>query len=87
MKLLRHSQFGISGVTSLYGEKNIFQRQLRSWISGNLTQCERSLFIFDEADKLPLQLLDAIVPFVDFYDNVNGIDARKSIFIFLRFSF
>uniref|UniRef100_A0A914L921 Torsin n=2 Tax=Meloidogyne TaxID=189290 RepID=A0A914L921_MELIC len=81
------SQFVHFSVATLHfpypEEINNYKRQLRSWISGNLTQCERSLFIFDEADKLPLQLLDAIVPFVDFYDNVNGIDARKSIFIFL----
>ncbi|KAL7079747.1 hypothetical protein ACQ4LE_001157 [Meloidogyne hapla] len=81
------SQFVHLSVATLHfpypEEINNYKRQLRNWISGNLSECERSMFIFDEADKLPLQLLDAIVPFVEFYDNVNGIDARKSIFIFL----
>jgi hypothetical protein len=45
------------------------------------------MFIFDEMDKLPIQLLDAIIPFIDYYDRINGVDARKSIFLFLRFIF
>lgn len=63
-----------------------FKDQLPKWIQGNLTKCERSLFIFDEIDKLPIQLIDTIVPFVDFYDQINGVDSRKSIFIFLRYN-
>uniref|UniRef100_A0A915DSY8 Torsin n=1 Tax=Ditylenchus dipsaci TaxID=166011 RepID=A0A915DSY8_9BILA len=33
-----------------------YKEQLRSWIHGNLTLCDRSLFIFDEMDKMPYQL-------------------------------
>lgn len=57
---------------------------MRLWIKGNLTLCERSLFIFDEMDKMPLKLLDVILPFIDFYDYIEGVDPRKSIFLFLR---
>lgn len=64
-------------------ETEKYKQQLRTWISGNLTLCEQSMFIFDEMDKLPIQLLDAIIPFIDFYDRVNGVDPRKSVFIFL----
>jgi hypothetical protein len=45
------------------------------------------MFIFDEMDKMPLQLLDAIIPFAGYYGNINGVDTRKSIFFFIGFSF
>ena len=44
--------------------KCIFKSQLQKWIAGNLTLCERSVFIFDEIDKLPMHFLDAIIPFI-----------------------
>ncbi|VDK41203.1 unnamed protein product [Gongylonema pulchrum] len=61
----------------------LYQAQLRSWIRGNVTNCERSLFIFDEVDKMPAKVMDAIKPFIDYYDHVGSVDFRKSIFIFL----
>jgi len=64
-------------------EVNKYKQQLRNWISGNLTECERSVFIFDEVDKMPVQLMDAIMPFIDFHEYIDGMDARKSIFLFL----
>uniref|UniRef100_A0A0N5AR38 Torsin n=1 Tax=Syphacia muris TaxID=451379 RepID=A0A0N5AR38_9BILA len=60
-----------------------YQKNIREWIHGNVTLCERSLFIFDEIDKMPLKLMDAVKPFIDYYDNLEGVDYRKSIFIFL----
>ena len=62
----------------------LFQDQLRQWIRGNVSLCERSLFVFDEMDKMPVGLLDAIKPFLEHYPEINGVDYRKSIFIFLR---
>lgn len=58
--------------------------QLRSWIQGNVSKCERSLFVFDEVDKMPAKLIDALKPFIDHYEYLEGVDFRKSIFIFLR---
>uniref|UniRef100_A0A914VBV2 Torsin n=1 Tax=Plectus sambesii TaxID=2011161 RepID=A0A914VBV2_9BILA len=60
-----------------------YKRQLRSWIIGNVTACERSLFIFDEVDLMDEGVLDAIKPFINHYPQVNGVDFRKSTFIFL----
>jgi ATP-dependent Clp protease ATP-binding subunit ClpA len=48
-----------------------------------VTVCQRSLFIFDEIDKLPPGVIDAIKPFLDFHEVVDEVDYRKSIFIFL----
>lgn len=42
------------------------------------------MFIFDEMDKMHPGLIDGIKPYLDFYDNLNGVSYRKAIFIFLR---
>ena len=61
------------------------QDQLRDWIKGNTSICSRSLFIFDEMDKMPEGLLDVIKPFLDHHPEINGVDYRKTTFIFLRY--
>jgi len=42
------------------------------------------MFIFDEVDELPAGVLDAIKPYLDYYDHIQGFDYRRAIFIFLR---
>jgi len=64
-------------------EAESYKSDIQSWIKGNVSLCERSLFIFDEIDKLPPGVIDAIKPFIDFHDRVDDLDFRKSIFIFL----
>ncbi|XP_075434798.1 torsin-1A-like [Ascaphus truei] len=61
----------------------LYKDQLQSWIRGNVTQCARSIFIFDEMDKMRPGLINAIKPFLDYYDHIDGISYRKAIFIFL----
>ena len=62
----------------------LVQDQLREWIKGNVSACARSVFIFDEMDKMPEGLLDALKPYLDHYPHINKVNYRKSIFIFLR---
>ncbi|KAH0615438.1 hypothetical protein JD844_004663 [Phrynosoma platyrhinos] len=57
--------------------------QLQKWIRGNVSACAQSVFIFDEMDKLHPGLIDAIKPFLDYYDNIDGISYRKAMFVFL----
>ncbi|XP_017580713.1 torsin family 1 isoform X3 [Pygocentrus nattereri] len=57
--------------------------QLQQWIKGNVTNCPRSMFIFDEMDKMHPGLIDSIKPYLDFYDNLDGVSYRQAIFIFL----
>ncbi|XP_073441205.1 torsin-1B-like isoform X2 [Dendrobates tinctorius] len=57
--------------------------QLQSWIRGNTSKCARSIFIFDEMDKLHSGLIDAIKPFLDYYEHIDGVSYRKAIVIFL----
>ncbi|XP_068955568.1 torsin-1B-like, partial [Petaurus breviceps papuanus] len=53
----------------------------RDW--GNVSACARSVFIFDDMDKLHHGLIDAIKPFLNYYEQVDGISYWKAIFIFL----
>ncbi|XP_038638304.1 torsin-1A-like [Scyliorhinus canicula] len=60
-----------------------YQNDLRKWIRGNVTLCPRSMFIFDEMDKMHPGLINAIKPFLDYTNEVDKVDYRKAIFIFL----
>ncbi|XP_053552034.1 torsin-1A [Bombina bombina] len=62
---------------------DLYKTQLQTWIRGNVTACARSIFIFDEMDKLHPGLINAIKPFLDYYDNIDGVSYRKALFIFL----
>nr|XP_023484889.1 torsin-1A isoform X2 [Equus caballus] len=61
----------------------LYKDQLQLWIRGNVSACARSIFIFDEMDKMHAGLIDAIKPFLDYYDHVDGVSYQKAIFIFL----
>ncbi|XP_015254796.1 PREDICTED: torsin-1A-like isoform X1 [Cyprinodon variegatus] len=60
-----------------------YKSQLQQWIRGNVTNCERSMFIFDEMDKMHPGLIDGIKPYLDYYEKLDGASYRKSIFVFL----
>lgn len=54
-----------------------------NWIKGNVTKCAKQLFIFDEVNKMPPNLLNVIKPMIDYNNDVERIDYRETIFIFL----
>ncbi|XP_051836008.1 prosalusin [Antechinus flavipes] len=60
-----------------------YQSDLKQWILGNLTACGRSLFLFDEVDKMHPGLLGVLRPFLGPSWVVYGTNYRKAIFIFL----
>ncbi|KAG7215336.1 hypothetical protein INR49_022573 [Caranx melampygus] len=60
-----------------------YKTELKKWIKEGTTNCERSMFIFDEVDKMHPELIDSISPYLDHYANLDGVSYRKSIFIFL----
>lgn len=64
-----------------------FQGQLREAIRDMVLRCSQTLFIFDEAEKLHPGLINAIKPYMDHYDNVDGVSYRGAIFLFLRWVF
>ncbi|KAG8141826.1 hypothetical protein E2320_006500 [Naja naja] len=57
-----------------------YKDDLRSWIQGNLTQCSRSLFLFDDMEDLQPGLIDVIAPFLGSSWVVFGTNYRKAIF-------
>ena len=64
-------------------EVDSYKRYLRSLVSSSVSQCSRSLFIFDEMDKMPIGLIDELKPYldpVDRYPDVGKPDFRRSIF-------
>lgn len=62
------------------------QKELKSWVQGNLTACSRSLFLFDEMDKLAPGLMEVLRPFLGSSWVVFGTNYRKAIFIFIRWA-
>ncbi|XP_049581893.1 torsin-3A [Syngnathus scovelli] len=60
-----------------------YKGQLREAIRDTVLRCSQTLFIFDEAEKLHPGLIDAIKPYMAHYDNVDGVNYRKAIFLFL----
>jgi len=41
-----------------------------------MSLCGRSVFVFDEVDKIPGGVLNAVTPFLDYHEEINGIDFR-----------
>uniref|UniRef100_A0A6J0TNB0 Torsin n=1 Tax=Pogona vitticeps TaxID=103695 RepID=A0A6J0TNB0_9SAUR len=60
-----------------------YKADLKNWIQGNLTDCSRSVFLFDEMDKMHPGLIDVIIPFLGPSWVVFGTNYRKAIFIFI----
>ncbi|XP_019740216.1 prosalusin isoform X2 [Hippocampus comes] len=59
------------------------REQLKSWVQGNVTECARSVFIFDEMDKMAPGLLDVLEPFLGPSHVVFRTNYRKAIYIFI----
>jgi ATP-dependent Clp protease ATP-binding subunit ClpA len=66
-------------------DQNEIKNQIKNIITNGVKKCERSLFIFDEIDKLSSGVIDVIKPFLDYNSFIDGIDYKKAIFIFLRY--
>ncbi|KAL1253443.1 hypothetical protein QQF64_018136 [Cirrhinus molitorella] len=65
------------------GSTSIKLIQLQEWIRGNVSICPHSMFIFDEMDKMHPELVNSMKPYLDFYNNLDGVSYRQAIFIFL----
>ncbi|OXB73522.1 UNVERIFIED_CONTAM: hypothetical protein H355_012489 [Colinus virginianus] len=62
----------------------LYKEQLQNWIWGNVSACPRSIFIFSEMDQMPHGLIDSVLPFLDYRDEIDGVYYGKAIFIFLN---
>lgn len=62
---------------------NEYKDLIKKTIESTVRECEKSLFIFDEIDKIPVGLMDTIKPYIDFNNEIDGVNYRHSVFIFL----
>ncbi|XP_052255510.1 torsin-1A-like isoform X2 [Dreissena polymorpha] len=60
-----------------------YKDKLRRKIKEAVTACPRALIIIDEMEKMPPGLIDVLKPYLNFHDNVEGVDYRKAIFFLL----
>jgi len=60
-----------------------YRESIISTISSKVNACERSVFVFDEFDRIPTGVLDAVFPFLKHKQTINGVSVAKSIFIFI----
>ena len=68
-------------------DKQEIRKRIKNQITETVKKCKKSLFIFDEIDKLPEGIIDVIKPFIDYNQFVDSVDYRKAIFILLRLNF
>ncbi|KAA0706658.1 Torsin-1A Dystonia 1 protein [Triplophysa tibetana] len=62
---------------------DMYSAQLKQWIHGNVSSFPRSMFVFDEMDKMNPRLVETIKTFLDYTARIDGVSFRKAIFIFL----
>ncbi|CAL8387754.1 unnamed protein product [Boreogadus saida] len=60
-----------------------YKSQLQHWIRGNVTNCARSMFIFDQMEVMHAGVIDGIKPFMDYQNKLDGMSYSNAIFIFL----
>ncbi|XP_058125783.1 torsin-like protein isoform X1 [Anopheles ziemanni] len=67
----------------LQNNVELYKIQLVNDIKRAVATCPKSLFIFDEVEKMPAGLFDSIVTLLDNHAYTKELDFRQSIFIFL----
>ncbi|XP_065673113.1 torsin-1A-like [Hydra vulgaris] len=60
-----------------------YKKAISESLENNSKLCERTLFIFDEFHEMPENVGNSIAPYLDYIDEIDGIDYRKNIYIFL----
>lgn len=61
-----------------------YREELKKMIEDKLKECKINLFVIDEVDKIAPGILDVLTPLFDYHSGSAAVDARFSIFIFLR---
>ncbi|XP_053182157.1 prosalusin [Scomber japonicus] len=60
-----------------------YREELKIWVKENLTDCARSVFIFDEMEKMPPGVIDVLEPFLGPSHVVFRTNYRKAIYVFI----
>ncbi|CAO1407791.1 unnamed protein product [Diamesa serratosioi] len=74
-----HGSMDFPGIESV----GHYKEKLVSLIKAAVKKCPYSIFLFDEVDKMPKGVLDVITAMLDHHTSVQGLDFRKTVFIFL----
>lgn len=67
----------------LESDSHIYRKDLNNKVREAVKSCPRSLFIFDEVHKIPPGVFESLASLLDHHTNINGVDFRKSVFLFL----
>ncbi|XP_055906522.1 torsin-like protein [Eupeodes corollae] len=67
----------------LQSESELYSRQIKMLVENAVMECPRSLFIFDEVDKMPNGIFEALTSLVDYSSKNKDVDYRQAIFVFL----
>ncbi|KAA0706419.1 Torsin-1A Dystonia 1 protein [Triplophysa tibetana] len=62
---------------------DMYSAQLKEQIHKHVLRFPRTMFVFDEMDKMNPRLVETIRPFLDYATHVDGVSFRNAIFIFL----
>ncbi|KAE8744984.1 hypothetical protein FOCC_FOCC008397 [Frankliniella occidentalis] len=62
---------------------HLYKLHLQKEIKRIVEKCNRALFIFEDVQTMPPEVLDALNPFIDYHKEVDKVDYRKSIFVLL----
>ncbi|XP_048045263.1 prosalusin [Megalobrama amblycephala] len=60
-----------------------YRSDLKRWVERNLTACARSIFIFDEMEKMPPGVIDVLEPHLGPFHVLFQTNYRKAIYIFI----
>ncbi|XP_034398428.1 prosalusin [Cyclopterus lumpus] len=60
-----------------------YREELKRWVLGNLTACARSVFLFEEMEKMPPGVIDILEPFLGPSHVVFRTNYRKAIYVFI----
>ena len=60
-----------------------YKSELVNKMKRAVKMCSQVLFVFDDVHLMPEGLLDVTLPYINNFEKVDGLDFRRSIFIFL----
>nr|CAH8849516.1 unnamed protein product [Trichobilharzia regenti] len=64
-------------------EKCVTQERLYRELHAAVSECPTSIFVFDEMHNMPHGILDVLAPLLEIRESVEGVDFRRSVFLFL----
>lgn len=63
--------------------RSVYKDRLKEEVENGVKECLHSLFIIDDIHTMPDGVLDVLKPYLKNHQQLDGIDYRKTIFLFL----